>query len=377
MDITRFSASGLKTYEDCPASFNAEYVQRARVSGGVAANLGTAAHEALMGWTIHDHMDFDLKLLLDRFEIEAAKLALPEEQCIQGRKMLEQCYRRLEDNPPYMILAVEEKEVIKVKIGGREVELVYIWDRCDQMENGAIEVVDYKSWFANLDPPTARQLMQVKMYAVTALIKYKHLNPPAVWVTLDQLRYGTVGVKFTPDEIRGFYEYIKDVIKRIWADPGTEERVNPNCRYCVRKDSCQTLAKVKEVNPEGVLATGDFDTIAEQMASTYEAKKALELMLEEYEEWLDAYLEEHQIPEATSESGVLVKYNPTSRRKVDSERVATVVGPEISQRYGKFSMEDIDGLLKGDEITEDQKRKIKALIQTNISTRVIARYPKK
>ena len=380
MDIDRFSASGLKVYESCPARFKAEYVERARISSGVAADLGTATHEALMEWTIEDMMEFSpdgCKKLLARFDTHAARLGLPEEQQKQGRKMLTDCYDRLEENPPYTILAVEEKETVKLKVGKREVDIVYIWDRCDQRESGAIEVVDYNSWFQALDPVTAKNLVQVRIYALTAAIKYKDLQPPAIWVTLDQLRYGTISVKFTKDDLREILAYLKDVIRRIWADDGTEERVNPECQYCIRKESCDALKRVINANPDGVLATNDFDIIGEATAEAYEARKALSMAIETYEDWLDSYLEEHQIPEAATETGVVVKYSATSRRKVDSERIAHLVGPEIAQRYGKFTMEDIDNLLKGDEIDDEVKDEIKAHIQTNISTRVTARYPKK
>ncbi len=381
MDPTHLSASAIKTYESCPARFYAENVVRARQASGVAADLGTAAHEALEKWTTNDLMEFGpdgLSKLLDRFATESAILSLPDEQIQQGRKMLKGTYERLEENPPYEILSVEVKEDIEIPITkNKKIKFTYIYDRCDRMEDGSIDVVDFKSWFQALDPATAKTLVQVRMYALTAAIKYKDQNPPAIWVTLDQLRYGTVSVKFTRDDIREIYAYFKDVVQRIWADDGTREQVNPECRYCIRKDSCESLQKVIQVNPDGVLATDDFDIIGEQMAETYEAIKALGMQLETYEDWLDGYLEEHRIPEAATSSGIVVKYSPTSRRSIDSERVAKAVGPELSQQYGKFSMGDVDTLLKSDDIDENVKDELKGLIKTNISTRVTARYPKK
>ena len=381
MNPERLSASALKVYESCPARFNAEYVAKARVAAGVAADLGTAAHEALMEWTVDDVMEFSpdgCGKLIARFEKHGARLNLPEEQMKQGRKMLTDCYERLAANPPYEVLMVEAKETISIPITKKKsIPFTYIYDRCDGHEDGSIEVVDYKSWFAALDPPTAKRLVQVRMYALTAAIKYRDRQPPAIWVTLDQLRYGTISVKFTKSDLSEIYAYFKDVVKRIWADDGTTETVNPECQYCIRKDSCEALQRVIDQNPNHVLALNDFDAIGERMAETYETIKALNLMLEEYADWLDSYLEENRIPEATTEGGVVVKYSPTSRRKVDSERVAKIVGPALSQMYGRFTMEDVDTLLKGDQITEKQKREIQSLIQTNISTKVTARYPKK
>lgn len=382
MEPKTLSATAIKAFEDCEAGYKAMYIDRARQSSGVAADLGTAAHDAILGWTIDDCMPIDdpgsEKLLLDRFEAKASALGLPSEQHEAGLKMLKKFHNRICQNPPHAVLSAEAKETFKLKVDGRTIEVTYIWDRCDQWADGSIEVVDYKSWFKQFSGSEAKRLLQVRIYALAAAIKFKEMNPPAIWVTLDQLRYDQpVSVKFTRDDQRNTYEYLKDVARRIFASDGTEETVNENCRYCIRKESCATLRKVLVASPDHILATADPDDIALRATELKAAITAAEASLEQYADWIESFLEERQIPEFAFENGVIVKFSVTNRRKVDSERVAKVVGPEITSRYGHFSMEDIDGLLKGDEITAKQKEQIKALIRPTTTTKPVAVFKKK
>jgi hypothetical protein len=223
-----------------------------------------------------------------------------------------------------------------------------------------------------------KHVLQVRIYALAAAIKFKQQDPPAIWVTLDQLRYDQpTSVKFTRQDHANTFEYIKDVTRRIRASDGTEETVNENCRYCIRKESCATLAKVLTASPDHVLATADPEDVARRAAELDAAIKAAEASKEQYADWISAFLEEREIPEYTFENGVTVKFSVTNRRKADSERIAKVVGPEITSRYGHFSMEDIDSLLKGDELSIKQKDEIKNLIRPTTTTKPVATFKKK
>jgi hypothetical protein len=383
MEPKTISASSIKAFEDCPAGYNAMYIEQAREASGAAGDLGTALHEAIQGWTVDDLMPIEPgengeKLLLDRFESKAAALGLPSEMHEAGIKMLKKFYTRIAAEPPYTILQAEVKETFPLKVDGHKINVTFIWDRCDQWEDGSIEVVDYKSWFQSMDAATMKRVLQVRIYALAAAIKFKHLNPPAIWVTLDQLRYDQpVSVKFTREDHRDTYEYLKDVARRIFASDGKLETVNVNCRYCIRRDSCVTLRKVLVASPEHILANGDPEDVALRAAELDAAIKAAEASKQAFADWIESWLEEREIPEYTFENAVTIKFSPTNRRKVDSERVSKVVGPEITAQYGHFSMEDIDGLLKGDEITAKQKDEIKALIRMTTTTRPVATFKKK
>lgn len=383
MEPKTLSATAIKAFEDCPAGYKAMYIDRARESGGAAGDLGTAVHDAILRWTVDDMLPIqpgengEAKLIA-RFEAAASALGLPAEQHEAGVKMLKKFYQRTAENPPYTILSTEVKEHFMMKVDGREVQVTFIWDRCDAWEDGTIEVTDYKSWFQALDASTAKRLLQVRIYALAAAIKFKDQNPPAIWVTLDQLRYDNpTSVKFTREDHKHTFEYLKDVARRIFADDGTEETVNANCRYCIRRDSCVTLRNVLTASPDHILATADDEEIALRAAELDAAMKAAETSKEAYAEWIEGFLEMREIPEYTFENDVTVKFSPTNRRKVDSERAAKVVGPEVSSRYGHFSMEDIDKLLKGDELSIEQKAELKKLIRTTTTTRAVAVFKKK
>ncbi|QJA06590.1 hypothetical protein FVE67_07180 [Thermosulfurimonas marina] len=155
------SATFLETYLDCPARFYFRYLLRLsppeRIRDYDPAALGTAIHQALedyfrpyLGRTYHPSKDNDFErlwaLFLRALEDEGLTLRLgPERRFFlerTARFRLRQYLSRLEELPPFRILALEEKVSRKHPVLGLTFQGKL--DRVDEYETGVV-ILDYKT----------------------------------------------------------------------------------------------------------------------------------------------------------------------------------------------------------------------------------------
>jgi len=377
MEPKSLSASAIKTFQDCEAGYKASYIDRIRTPSGAPAELGTAVHDTCE-WAVQTGvMERDqLNKIHDKFAGECARYGLDDTMVKDGRKMLKDWYERWQDNPPHEVLSTEVKEnfLIKSTDGQHEVIVNYIWDRGDRMADGSIDVVDYKTWRQVMDAQDMRRNQQVRIYALSAAIRYKADNPPVIWVTLDQMRTGPVSVKFSKEDNRATYNWLRSVFDQILESDGTQETINENCRYCVRRAECVTLDRaVQTGNIQALLA--DPARAARKLAELKAVKNAMDYTISELEEFMEALLEENGVPELEYD-GVVVKMNVRKSRKPEAAQIARVVGGEIMQAYGKLGMKEIDELLTRDDLTEEQKRQVKQAITTTATGKATANFKK-
>ena len=55
-------------------------------------------------------------------------------------------------------------------------------------------------------------------------------------------------------------------------------------------------------------------------------------------------------------------------RKPNSNAIVNIVGPELSAKYGNFTMTNIDKMLKSGELPSDKAERVKAEITTSWSS---------
>jgi hypothetical protein len=172
---------------------------------------------------------------------------------------------------------------------------------------------------------------------------------------------------FTREDNARTYRALQKAAERIIAWPEEKdppETLNGECQYCIRKLRCKTMQSNQLAG--GVMSVPVNEAI-EKIALVNHQLKALERVQEQLNGIITKYAEKLDITEWEQPDGSIVKLSVTPRRTADSRMIATIVGPEISQRMGNFSMAAIDALIKGDEITAEQKKQIKALIGRNYS----------
>ncbi len=354
------SATSAAVYQDCPSYWKALYDgDRPPDPGSSAASLGTACHSVLEEWVLKEYYKRDA----DFFEMEAIwakvyhEMFDDPERYDEGLEMLKRWYGRQEwHNREVLTAEVKQSFILKTSIG--EIPFNYIMDRMDRLPDGSIEVVDYKTIMVPVTAESMKKRIQPRAYALAAKILYP--DAPKIWVTYDMLRHDPVGVVFNRDECAATWKYLHALMERIIADDKPIEKVGPNCRYCPRQFFCRALRMNENIG--GVMSVGTPEEMADRRAELWYATKAMENMIDQLDTHLLEHMEAEELFEIITEKHS-VSAGAKSRRNIDREVVADIVGTDIMARYGTLRMGDIDGLLKGSELDDAQKSRLRHSIR--------------
>lgn len=365
------SASAAQSFETCPARWLAESHHRTG-KGGRAANLGTAVHNALEGWVKSgEYRDTSagFNILEKMFEKEFYDiLGLAPEEFKDGIDMLKDWYKRNHPFPDDIeVISTEVKSSFDLQTSIGPIPFNYIWDRCDRLPNGDIEVVDYKTIRMAIPADKMKELIQVRAYALAAAIEFKG-QYDRIWMSYDMLRHGApVGVSFTREENEQTWKYLHNLAERVIAMDETNppERVNSNCRWCIRKAMCKSLARVKDMG--GLDGVEDMGTIVARRAMF---KNALDGMKNAIREMDDAILEhagnEDMLEWEEGQTSVAIRAR--RMRNVDAETLRKMVPDDVWEDYGKkdITMGNFDKMLKDSRLDDDTRREVEQLVEVSI-----------
>lgn len=376
------SASAGHVFELCPARYVAESLTRTPNVGGSAASLGTSVHNALEDWCLSGHMtdpNAPLSALHEVYEREYDKLFGADlERKDEGVELVKKWYERTHPIE-HEIISAEVKSTFPLKVIHQGSEVVvpvtYIWDRCDRLPNGDIDVVDYKTISIPLGPDQMKEKLQVRLYSLAARVQFP--DAPRRWVTYDMLRHGSpVGVTFTEEEDVETYRYLQGLLLRILEEDASNptEKINPECRWCIRKSVCGSLKK--HANAGGIHGNSDIKSIAQAREKANNIKAALSALINEYDDALMRHLErKNEIEDVVG--GIKLKASARPRRDVSAERVKELISDELWNQYGKFDMRlgDFDKLLKDDRLDDETKLALKGLVTRSFSKAYVTTKP--
>lgn len=377
MEPKTLSASAASVFETCEARYRAAYIDRTPEISNKAADLGSACHEALEIWVEKGYHVAPWPDIMAReramnvvWESVYPDYFADREFFAEGWGMLRKWLQE-QDWDGRTVISTEQKKFFEIPTSRGPLKFNYIIDRMDKLDDGTIDVVDYKSVRIPITHDRMKNLIQVRCYAVAAMIEYP--EAPEIWVTYDLLRYNKVGVRFTREECVTTWKYLRSLAERIYASDGTEETLNPECRFCVRKQVCDTLKR--NVNGGGVLSMGTIEEITDQLSILENAKGGLDSAIRELQEHGIKLAEEGGLFEWETETAV-AKIKASSRREVDSELAAKILGPEMMMRYGKLGVGTVEDIIKEEELTDSQKSQLKQLMRKKYGTPRIDVKPK-
>lgn len=387
------SASAILTYEGCDARFYAEYVKRAQDSSNSSADLGTVCHAVLERWVKDGYHDPRAKIKFNKMQAifveEYFKLFSETDRYEEGLEMLERWFNR-QDFWDRKVLSTEQKLNFKIPVTHRdgkpgEVQFTYIMDRFDMRDDGIPEVVDYKSIRESVQPEELKHKIQPRAYAVAAQLMYPEAEK--IWVSYDLLRYDKVGVVFTKAENRLTYRHLQSVAQDIINnEPENEddkewpkEKINAECKYCIRKAECKTLLSHTEV---GGLAGVNLSEKPELIGKIVDLRStakwqidALKTLQEELDGVLTDYMVEEEIQELPGDY-TSVKVQSRNTRKPEGTLIHQVVGDAIWGDYAKIGVAEADLILADPRLTDEQKSQIKKYIKKIPGGRFLKSVPR-
>lgn len=362
------SATSMEVATLCMARWEAEMFHRGRGMQNDAAATGSSVHGALEMYVKEAIMEgkfpTTVKTLLDFFKMSYmttfGTADTSGENYDDGIAMLKAWHKRT-DFTEFEVVSVEVKTFFNIKTSAGDIPFNYIWDRFDNLGNGVYRVVDYKTNRWGINPGDLIPKVQARAYGLAAQIQ--HPNAKRIWVQFDMLRHdGPVGVAFSRDDNIATWNFLKSSAERIIATPegSAEERLNPACNFCVRKTSCETLLKNQMVGGVGRFASGA--EAVDIRANLEFQKKAVTSALAELDTFILGQAKTEDVYGYESSDNELT-IGVSSRRAVDSDRVSLVIGEQLFAKYGgkSITMANYDKLLKGDELTEDQKKELRGL----------------
>lgn len=367
------SASAAETYENCPRSYQAQYIdERVQEVSRGHAELGTACHEA-MEFGVANHVmageELPLKQLLAYYDDAYWKLFADRARYDEGVGMLKRWHGR-QDWSDREVISTEQKTCFMLPTSIGEVKVNYIYDRLDRTDAGEIEVIDYKTFSQPVSAAQMRDKIQPRLYALAAAIAFKEENPKRIWVVYDLLRFEPVSVSFSRDDNVDTWKYIRKLAERIIADDEPEERINSGCRWCIRNHECETLAA--HMDAGGVLKITDPIEAGERRDRISNAISAMDSMKEDLDTFLLDYLKREDQMSFTTPSGIEVKATARGNRVIDAERLMAIVGAERVAALGKPSVTAVDDLVKNGNLTDAQKSAVKQLFRKEFGKPSIA-----
>jgi RecB family exonuclease len=364
------SASSLSVATLCLTRWEAEYMHRGSKMSSQAADEGLAVHAGLEGYVKAVYLDKThapaLSLLINFYEIGYltvfGDLDRKSQMYKDGTLMLKKWFQRGDlEIQERTVISAEQKNSFAVNIGGEKVPYNYIIDRLDLMPEGDYRVVDYKTNRWGVNPSDLREKIQPRAYALA--IQIAHPDAKAVWVEFDMLRHdGPVGTRFTKEDNAETRDKFRKQFQRIAAAQSgmTVPTLNPECNFCVLKSSCPALQRNIAVGGSFAMTTPErVDTRAQLEWQL----KGVRAAIEELDQLILAEAKAKDVNTLES-SAVKAIIGVSSRRDVDAERAALVLGSQLWSKYGstRITMATIDELLKGTELTEAQKSQLRSII---------------
>ncbi len=220
----RFSFTRLETYRRCPFQYKLRYQHRLPGQPRPGTRLALALHAALA--TFYRDLPpmprpdtllgaFDAQWPTELSERDARALA-------EGRALLVDYFRRQGDTWP----RVRFVEVpFRLELG--RYTLVGTLDRVDELPDGSLQIVDYKT---ARTPPQAPDTFQLDVYQLGLAAKTGEL---ASRIVFEYLRHGIQHVVEVDDRnLRRTVERVEAVVSAVEADDALHPRPGEYCRRC-------------------------------------------------------------------------------------------------------------------------------------------------
>jgi RecB family exonuclease len=241
---TYLSYTRLKRFEECPKAFELYYVRKEPSEPNQNVLFGGLIHRVLeeyvrSRWQARYRGPIELADLREILKVRWQEAGLSSiEQFEEGAAILRDF---VEKNPFFdhsRILGVETEFAIEV---GPFTVKGYI-DRIDRLEDGGVEVIDYKTSRMIFSEEEVAHDLQLSIYALAVRALFPDVRD--VRLSLYLLRHGfKMTTTRTEEQLAVACDYIETLGRQTEEATSFPARLNPNCVHCDHRRQCPAYAR--------------------------------------------------------------------------------------------------------------------------------------
>lgn len=238
----RLSASAVETYQRCGLQFKLERDWRIAAKPAAAMQYGAAIHRILK--TYFDSIRLgrsksDEEIIeLFRIDLTSAKIQEAYQHELyekQGILQLQDFLAKARSIPASQVLHTEESFEIKI----RETTVVGRIDRVDQLSDGTVAIIDYKTGKAR-DQESADESLQLSLYAIAAKEKWGYTVGALIFHNLEE--NVPVMTSRSESQLHSARICVEETAKGI-VEGVFEAKPGQHCSFCAYRSLCPEKEK--------------------------------------------------------------------------------------------------------------------------------------
>lgn len=333
----RTSYSALETFQNCPAKYKFQEIDRIKTPKSKEAVFGTLIHNALK--MLHEPsrlVPVTEEELLQYFNQHwnSSIYENATEEAIafhEGVKILKDYYQK---NHPSKFNIIDLETFCEIPVlDGSEMHLITgKIDRIDKLEDGTFEIIDYKTTKKMPSQKLVDENFQLSLYYLAIINRWPSLQKQnkRVKLSLYYLKHGEKLSTFrTPEHINQIKEKILDIInqiKKCLDENKFEPKPNSLCDWCAYQEHCP-LFKHKYIKRQEISVPEQNieELIDEFLELKIKNEKDLKRMAE-IKEIINKYCDQNNLERLFGQKGYITRL-PQKKFSYDIELVRQILMP--------------------------------------------------
>lgn len=311
------------------------------------AVFGTLVHDALKYMFSRDPLFPTAEQILAHFRqgMEQSKASFTEEErnlyLASGQDLLRRFYAK---NPPWNFTVVDLESFFEVPLADEKTGITHVLagkiDRIDKTEDGAYEIIDYKTSRKLPSQADVDQNLQLSLYHMGLLRRWPHLDPLHIRLSLyflkAQEKLATSRTKETLAKtkektlatIREIEQKKEALLRQGYAGQTFPPRPSALCGWCAYKKICPAWKHLYQIQNSELkiqnLGEIDVKSVIREYFALKEAEEKNKKRFGELTEQIHAYLDKEGLERIFGDGGSIMR-KISERASWDAEKLRPVL----------------------------------------------------